>query len=120
MNYTMGRYIDELDDEGRDRLVTAEDFSDGQWWDGRCGCLVTTAVGGRCAGDGEKAARGHRLGARWQEQGPAYRYPYAVARFGKDRVVRAIKLRAAAATTADTLPHVSEPTPAPTEKAGLP
>ena len=106
MNYTMGRYIDELDDEGRDRLVTAEDFTLGSWWDGRCGCLVATGEGATGAAEAAEAARARGMiaGLSWAEDPPAYRYPYAVDRFGKDRVVRAIKLRAGA-----TLPPLASP-----------
>lgn len=116
MRYTMGRYIGELDAEGRDRLIAAPEFSDGVWWDGSCGCLVGTAdlgvrdVAERYADtcvttfewpDVEVRRRALRLCGGsiwhkpWPESGPAMRYPKAVMRFGKDRVVRAIKIRAA-------------------------
>ena len=101
MNYTMGRYIDELDDEGRDRLIAATDFSDGEWWNGECGCLVYTGEGATSWEEAEQAsyAKGMRCRAKWADDGPPYRYPYAVLRFGKARVVRAIKLRAAKGNT---------------------
>lgn len=114
MNYTMGRYIDELDDEGRDRLISAPEFNDGfRWWDGDgCGCLHGTACGpavdvmgtaewvrywdtpegtSRFAG----AIGDSIVAMSWSRAPASVRYAYAVARFGKARVVRAIKARAA-------------------------
>lgn len=104
MNYTMGRYIDEGTDEMRDRLLTAEEFSDGAWWNGWCGCLVATGEGARSAKEAEQRARAKGIRARglsWQGTTPAYRYPRALERFGKPRVVRALKLRAAAAMSSE-------------------
>ena len=111
MNYTMGRYIRELDAEGRDRLIAAPDFSSGEWWNGSCGCLVGTADPEIAEAVMTMGAQGHSrwlgpVGVRAKElcrdaargmykNGPALRYPHAVSRFGKPRVVRAIKLRAA-------------------------
>lgn len=116
MNWTMGRYIRELDAEGRDRLIAAPDYSDGCWWDGSCGCLVGTAenmgpMWDECGNIREAFQeifngidRQHhsgiigavtRGGTEWRHSTAAYRYPCAVNRFGKARVVRAIKLRAA-------------------------
>jgi hypothetical protein len=95
----MARYIDELDDEGRDRLVAAGDFTSGIWWNGSCGCLVATGEGAKNEQDAADRARekgmtiltGH---GPWAGMSPAWRYAYAVTRFGKARVVRAIKARA--------------------------
>lgn len=119
VNYTMGRYIDELDTEGRDRLIAAKDFAHGdKWFDGQCGCLCGTVMGVtddvwwvrhdsmsrheamslavQLIGDiGEYSAGG------WGLRGPATRFPYAIERFGKARVVRAIRLRAARANGTD-------------------
>ena len=87
MNNTMGRYIDGLTAEQRDRLVEAKDFLDDDWWDGveGVGCLCCTAEGG-WSDDLSNVGVDH----------PAYRFPQACDRFGKARVVRAIKLRAGA------------------------
>lgn len=123
MNPTMGGYIDQLDTDGLDRLITAEDFSDGAWWDGSCGCLVGTAEdiknrlqpviieecvdtsGGWCYVPVTRldvsyefmmsVATAHKFSTRWEACTAAHRYPTAVLRFGKERVVRAIKLRVA-------------------------
>ena len=113
MNWTMGRYIDEATDEMRDRLVTAEDFLAGaDWWDGRCGCLVGTATAGEHDADPgvrvvwDYVAR-HQTWPHALRDIPAYlRFPRAVRRFGKARVVRAIKLRAGS-----RLPATSETRP---------
>lgn len=109
MNYTMGRYIAELDAEGRDRLIAAPEFNDGgMWWNGQCGCLVGTALRGIVRG--EEACRfwgaaldshprprgdGPMASVSWALAPASIRYPQAVTRFGKDRVVRAVKIRAA-------------------------
>jgi hypothetical protein len=96
MNYTMARYIDELDDDGRDRLVTAEDFNDGwDYWSYNCGCLVGTAEANHRPSTAERRRVTTALQCdTWQLQPASFRYPKAVRRFGKARVVRAIKARA--------------------------
>lgn len=109
MNYTMGRYIDEATDEMRDRLVTAEEFSEGAWWTGECGCLVGTAEDYGVRVNRVRHTEWHEkqwervFGSAeyrpWRDGLAAFRYPRAVTRFGKARVVRAIKLRAAATTS---------------------
>jgi len=112
MNYTMGRFIDGLSDKHRDRLVTAAEFNDGEhWWDGvGCGCLVGTAAGGHPQNGLVDELRRHwsalpqdwhRGIAPWPAAPASIRYPRAVRRFGKARVVRAIKLRAAAGSSRD-------------------
>lgn len=103
MNWTMGRYIDWLDIEGRDRLIGAPEFNDGVcWWTNGCGCLVGTAAHWPELDEASRARHSDAFdslspnrGVRWDRTKPAARYPYAVKRFGKARVVRAIKLRAA-------------------------
>ena len=118
MNWTMGRFIDEATDEMRDRLVSAGDFNDGEDWvdypDGMdtptCGCLVGTAVGLSGGAIPESTWDRHfdavcamayvspdrmMMSVPWRDAPESVRYPKAVARFGKARVVRAIKLRAA-------------------------
>lgn len=107
MNYTMGRYIDEATDEMRDRLVQAEDFSAGPWIDGagHC-CLVGTAEDYKANPLGiathysylQRDVEGadNRM---WAGSLAAYRYHQAIERFGKARVVRAIKMRAASTTS---------------------
>ncbi len=109
---SMGRYIDEAGDEVRDRLLTAVDFNDGTIWYSQngCGCLVGTGERGVSEKEAVKLGdsppgrsrfawetRTGRCifdGTEWPEAPAAMRYPYAVRRFGKDRIVRAIKLRA--------------------------
>ena len=103
MRFTMGRYIQELDAEGRDRLIAATDFADGgNWFANGCGCLCGTAMGVTLDNWAEysiaSAAIARRLLGRfsvWENMGPAWRFPRAIRRFGKTRVVRAVKLRAA-------------------------
>lgn len=103
MRCTMGRYIAELDAEGRDRLIAAPEFNDGAlWWSGDCGCLVGTAANWPALSEEQRTERCRvhasttwKFGNPWAKMKPATRYPCAVTRFGKDRVVRAIKLRAA-------------------------
>ena len=99
--YSMGRFIDELTDEQRDKLITATDFTNAAWWDTGCGCLCGTALGFESQLEGEnwiaaerrRLERGYMI-SDWSVKHPAYRYPYAVHRFGKERIVRAIKARA--------------------------
>ena len=118
MNWTMGRYINELDTEGRDRLIGAPEFGfAGLAWgvDGEYGrerpCLVDAATGRYAA---------------WQDWTngpvswgctPSYRWDRACVRFGLPRVVRAIKLRAAKLNgcDADTIRKLLE-TPVPAAK----
>lgn len=115
MTRSMGRFIDALDDDALDNLMTAEDLSDGGWWEEGCGCLVGTAYG---MGEERSETWAATAPLRWAEQmgskvypknrqgvvvvrssfatsSAAYRYPLAVERRGKERVVRAIKLRVA-------------------------
>lgn len=121
MRFTMGRLIREATGEERDALIAAPGFNDGREWidedDGLmpgCGCLVGTLP----AGETKSAAKSlhHQLAmraprswdddvgdnghiaydeVRWSAAPASMRYPKAVRRYGKDRVVRAIKLRAA-------------------------
>lgn len=114
MNETMGRFLDESTDEMRDRVITAVEMNDGvNWWDSdeRCGCLVGTAFAGDVPYDIRyrisvcgPSAFGPPLGVPpvpWRFAPAHIRYPYAVARFGKDRVVRAVKARAARSNRID-------------------
>jgi hypothetical protein len=114
MNYTMGREIDDMMDAERDRILTATDFTDGEWGTPGCGCLITTADG--CSGGllnqlnstrfwNAAADRGR---VPWANLPAAWRFKCAVRRFGKGRVVRAIKLRAGARIEIPT----ETPTPA--------
>ena len=97
MNLTMGRFIDELTDEQRDRLVEAEDFTTATWWEDGYGCLCGTAL---LLNTMEKqsayAARNPSSPFIWPLEAAQIRYIGAIVRFGKARVVRAIKLRAGA------------------------
>lgn len=103
VNYTMGRYIGELDAEGRDRLIGAPEFATGgSWLENGCGCLCGTAMGIERDSWWDASDDTMRLSFRllgscstWRRKGPAWRFPAAVRRFGKARVVRAVKLRAA-------------------------
>jgi hypothetical protein len=113
MNYTMGRYIDEATDEMRDRLVTAADLNDGLEWhsDNGCGCLVGTALNGHPLDVGRDEWVRHmrvEFDEAWKHLPASTRYPHAVRRFGKARVVRAIKKRAGARVEIPT----ETPTPA--------
>ena len=98
MNNTMGRFIDGLTDEQRDRIVEAKDFTDGwDWWDGECGCLVGTIEEGAGAIAIKMIAASMQVRyKRWRHLFPHHRFPMAVARFGKARIVHAIKARAGA------------------------
>lgn len=93
MTDSMGRYIDGLDDEGRDRIVMAPDFLGGlSWWNEKtqCGCLVGTVEQGQVSVEYSATA------FLWRNSPPWLRFPVAMGRFGKDRLVRAIKARAGA------------------------
>jgi hypothetical protein len=101
----MGQYIDGLTDEQKDRLVTAEHFNDGwDWWSSGCGCLKGTAekmdsvaTWGPLNADVLRIHNAHDGDVPFSVAPSWLRYPMAVERFGKARVVRAIKLRAGAA-----------------------
>lgn len=106
MRKTMGRYIDTLDDAGRVALMTAPKMNDGlEWWSDGCGCLVGTVVETFEQLLQTREWRDNvwvphqpqgRFGVRWDVAPASARYPHAVMRFGLDRVVRAVKARAAA------------------------
>ncbi len=81
----MGQYIDGLTDEQRDRLVEAQGWNSGTPEDGNR-CLVAHAQ------DVDKVDHGEFGG--YTEGAPPFIFDTAVDRFGIDRVVRAIKLRA--------------------------
>ena len=94
----VGRYIDALSDEQRDRVIEATTLYDGYSfydYDG-CGCLVGTAerVSKRSGvtGDPINALLYQRSGCRHY---PSARFPKLCRRFGKDRIVAACKARAA-------------------------
>ena len=111
MRNTMGAYIDSVEDVERDRVVTAADMNDGEgWWYpwADCGCLVGTAQG---LGEQEKSIptgivyeqhedavfrSGSMNSVPWREAPASIRHPLAVRRFGRTRVLRALKLRAGA------------------------
>lgn len=85
----MGRYIAGLTNEQRDRLITAQ-----RW--GHCGAGVTwprPLPGNSWPSDGD-CLTGHATG-RVQYGGAQFYYDKACCLHGMDRVVRAIKLRAA-------------------------
>ena len=91
----VGKYLDAISDEQRDRVIEAKDFYDGTedfFWDG-CGCLVGVAemvfVGGA------DPINDAVLRASDYYACPASRFPKLCRRFGKDRIVAACKKRAA-------------------------
>ncbi len=88
-----GRYIDALSDEQRDNVIEAEDFGYGQLWDyeGR-GCLVAVAENLAKTGDSVVAPK-FRCGA--PTYGVGHQFDRLIKRFGKDRIVRLCKERAA-------------------------
>jgi hypothetical protein len=104
---TMGLFIDRCSTEQLERLVSAPEFSDGAtWWSEPgmppCGCLVGTALGGLIPWplriEAESTWRLWREVpevSRWATAPASWRYPLAVGRFGIERVVRAVRLRAA-------------------------
>lgn len=138
----MGRYIDGLSDGARDRLIAAPAWLTDELVDGcGAGCLRGHAEGLAATGMSMNELRAahkdlesyKRLvdvdAARWffrfpvvppfarNRANPAGAYNRSVERFGLDRVVRAIKLRAARlngsdAATIATLTAATTPTPA--------
>ena len=115
----IGLWIDGLTDEQRDRIVSAQG-----WITGRVGrpsegthCLIGHA-------HHDVILQGDTAWKMWVRIRPILgdvgtQFDDLCRRFGKDRVVRAIKLRASAATSADAapLPTTAEPTPAGPQKA---
>lgn len=120
----MGRYIDGLDDASRDRLIEAQGWRALTLQDGQGnGCLM-----GNARGLGQRHNLQVVVGLAWIEatggfatvyddsrrdcrQHPAAAFNYSCLRFGKDRVVRAIKKRAARGN------HISLPeSPVPVEQ----
>ena len=99
----MGRYIDSLDDAGKDRLIEATQWCTGVWYDDDgAGCLI---------GHGHnivhsKSANSLKSAAKYFTQ-VFTRFDIAVVRFGKTKVVCAIKARAARNNTIDTSKHVA-------------
>lgn len=87
MRNTMGRYIDGLTDVERDRLVIAQNWANWTPYGGNR-CLVAHAQ------DADHVDY-LELGCDY-DGSPADAFDSAVERFGIDRVVRAIKLRASA------------------------
>ncbi len=93
----VGKYIDALSDEQRDRIIEAEDFFTGPCYfsvDG-CGCLVGVAemrdeMGARPIDD---SIRGRLHGGITMR--PSWYFPVLCDRFGKDRIVALCKARAA-------------------------
>jgi len=122
----MGRRIDWLGDVERDRLITAREFNDGRlWWHRECGCLEGTIAGGwpgtKVLSELAAACEPYSMSVHervfevpWRLAPPSIRYPQAVKRFGKDRVVRAIKARAAKNHRVSLLPAKQQ-----TETAGV-
>lgn len=106
MNNTMGRFIDELTDEERGRLVAAERFTGGAWWDYGCGCLASTAFGftSQLEGMHYSDSIDWDVDSGWVSTPAPWRYTMAIGRFGKYRVIHAIKLRAGA-----EIPSLSTP-----------
>lgn len=109
----VGRYIDSLTDEQRDRIVEAEMFSPElrHWWSRRdgCGCIVGTA----------EAMWNHTMldenfadyPVDEHSENAGIRVHHLAVRFGHDRVVRACKLRAGAKvlTTPDRIVVYRDP-----------
>lgn len=99
----VGRYIDALSDEQRDRIIEAEDIYDGHGGyfnvDG-CGCLVGVAEmvdrhGARPI-DLEHGERNLLLRREDDDlETPSEMFPHLCERFGKSRIVAACKARAA-------------------------
>ena len=100
----VGKYIDALSDEQRDKIVEAKDMHAGKWgwWDGGCGCLVATAE--MTVGEYETPPVTVRVSPKvpdyyatrdWRAFCPQHAFPRLCERFGKDRIVRLCKERAA-------------------------
>lgn len=107
----IGRYIDGLTDEQRDRIVT------GQGWTSRADCFVDD-TGCRCLVGhvdqwrmvGRDQMSNGQCTIRHNEH---HLYPRAVRRFGLARVVRACKLRAAATLSSSVEARPTDTTPSP-------
>ena len=93
----VARYIDALSDEQRDRIIEAGRFCDGfgRYFDPQstdlCGCLVGVAEHEAFATDSPLVEESEFRNG-WY---PSDRFPVLCARFGKDRIVRLCKARAA-------------------------
>jgi hypothetical protein len=95
----IGRYIDALPDEARDRVIEAHDWCVQWGLDGGGGrCLVGHTEDWREVGDGDIAVRcvdvAKMPGGSEDLECVGADFDAACARFGIDRVVRACKLRA--------------------------
>ena len=100
----IGRYLDALPDDATDRIIRAQEWGD--TWDGHCRRLLDPVAHAEARAPEERGAVGGPL--RWClrtmllcELGPfsrrriRIRFARAVRRAGRERIVRAIKLRAA-------------------------
>ena len=91
----VGKYIDALRDEQRDRIIEGEDFGDGWYYvnpdNTSCRCLVGHAE------DWSIDHWGVAVRGVWSPVsiGPCVRFPSLADRFGIDRIVRMCKARAA-------------------------
>ena len=97
----LGKYIDSLSDEQRDRIIEAKDFGDGWQFIDRdnpaCKCLVGHAEGYYLNEDGYQQQKDETDG--WET---VYMlFPELMQRFGADRIIRACKLRAAKTNRCD-------------------
>ena len=90
----LGRYLDALSDEQRDRVIKAKDFlsSDTSYVEDCVGCLVGVAEMNL---DVNADRPIHFQMTSGDYDAPGYRFPRLCARFGKDRIVRLCKQRAA-------------------------
>lgn len=105
----LGRYIDESNDEQRDRVIVGR-LNDGWKYesDDGCGCVVGLASDqledrdavNRGVWPSANVAAGFR-----QTISPAGKYPLLVVRFGFARVSRAVKMRAAKNNRIATMPQ---------------
>ena len=92
------KYLDALSDDGRDRVIVAEEFDNGQYINSRgVGCLVGVAEREYFSvGYGPFPPVQKAVGrTRWSNDRVCERFDAICRRFGKARVVAACKARAA-------------------------
>jgi hypothetical protein len=93
----VGRYIDRLTDEQRDRIIVAQDWCSKHFMDGDNRCLVGHAINVRGVNDVRNLdveTYTDKLFRRGVVFAPG-RFDHLCARFGIARIVRACKARAA-------------------------
>lgn len=107
----MGKHLARCSAEQLDRVITArlEEWNDGATFrddDGSC-CLV----GHTCGASGPAAVAWYSSSSIRNAALAAGAYPLAVQRFGKERVVRALQMRAAKLLGSDarTIAQITEP-----------